>query len=119
MTLRGELQAALDDMAQFYMAGDAVACAALFTTDATLLSPYAPPAHGRAEIAALHRDWTEGATAKTFEILDCGGGGETAWALARYSEGQITGEGTTLAVFEHRENTGWLIRVCSLNSVET
>lgn len=119
MTLRAELQAALDDMAQFYAAGDAVACAALFTTDATLVSSYGPPAQGRAAIAALHRDWTKAATAKTFEILDCGGGGETAWALARFSEGRITGAGTTLAVFERRECTGWLVRVCSLNSAET
>jgi hypothetical protein len=40
-----------------------------------------------------------------------------AWALARFSEGQVTGEGTTLAVFERSVDSGWLIRACSLNSL--
>lgn len=115
--LRDELQAALNEMARVYAAGDAAACAALFTADATLHSPFAPPAHGRAEIEALHRDWTRDATAKRFEILDCGGSGELAWALARFSEGE-TGTGMTLAVFERHEQAGWLVRACSLNEAE-
>jgi ketosteroid isomerase-like protein len=117
MKLQDELQAALDEMARVYVEGDVVACAALFTANATLHSPYAPPARGRAEIEARHRVWTEGATAKRFEILDHGGSGDVAWALARFSEGEVTWEGTTLAVFERSVDAGWLVRACSLNSL--
>ncbi len=105
-------------MARAYVAGDAAACAALFTADAALYSPYAPPARGRAEIEALHRDWTTGATAKRFEVLKCGGCGDLAWALAQFSEGHATGEGVSLDVFVRGPDGDWLIRVCSLNDLD-
>lgn len=101
-------------MALAYAAGDAAACAARFTCDAAIHSPFAPPAHGCAEIEALHRDWTRDAVAKRFDLLACGGCGDVAWALVRFCEGAATGEGVTLAVFERREGAGWLIRACSL-----
>jgi ketosteroid isomerase-like protein len=82
--LREELQATLDQMARVYAARDAAACAALFAEHASLYSPYAPPAHRRTEIEALHREWTQHATSKRFEILDFGGSGEIAWAVAKY-----------------------------------
>jgi ketosteroid isomerase-like protein len=125
MTLRAALQATLDGMARAYCAGDAHGCAAFFTGDAELYSPYAPPAKGRAEIEALHRDWTRGATEKRFEVLDCGGTGGLAWALARFSDAGGD-SGTTLAVFEWHEAAasgasgratgGWLCRACSLTA---
>ena len=114
MTLYEDIQCLLDRMAQAYAAGDATACAGMFTEDATLHSPFAPPAHGRAEIEALHRDWTRSATAKRFDVLAFGGSGNLAWVLARFSEGE-TGTGTTLAVLEQNEGASWLCRVCSLN----
>ncbi len=119
LRLRGELQVVLDKMARVYAQQDATACAALFTTNASLYSPYAPPTHGRAAIEVLHRIWTAEPSAKKFEILDFGGGGDLAWALAQYSEGAVTGGGTTLAVFERSPEYGWLIRVCSLNTSMT
>lgn len=114
--LRHELQAVLDNMARVYGAQDAAACAAMFTESASLYSPYAPPTHGRAAIEALHRVWTAEPSAKRFEIVDVGGGDELAWALAQYSEGAATADGTTLVVFERSPASGWLIRICSLNS---
>ena len=63
---------------------------------------------------ALRSQQCLAATAKRFEILDCGGSGDLAWALARFSEAE-TGTGTTLAVFERHGQAGWLIRVSSLN----
>jgi ketosteroid isomerase-like protein len=111
---RDEVQEWLDRMAKSYVAGDAAACAGMFTEDATLLSPFAPPARGRAEIEALHRDWTRTATAKRFDILSFGSSGDIAWVLARFSEGD-TGAGTTLAVLERSAGTGWLCKACSLN----
>jgi len=113
-TLRAEPAAVLTEMARAYAAGDAEGCAALFTQKATIHSPLAPPARGRAEIEALHRDWTREAAAKRFDMLECGGCGDVAWALARFSEGAATGEGVTLAVFEREPGAGWLVRTCSL-----
>ena len=113
--LRTELQTVLDKMARVYKAQDAMACAALFTADGALYSPYAPPTHGRTDIEALHRIWTAEPSAKKFRIIDHGGGGELAWALAQYSEGAVTADGTTLIVFVRSPAAGWLIRICSLN----
>lgn len=114
MTLRDEIQGWLDRMARSYAAGDAGACAGMFTEDATLHSPFAPPACGRVEIETLHRDWTRTATAKRFDILSFGGSGDLAWVLARFSEGD-TGTGTTLAVLDRSAGTGWLCKACSMN----
>ena len=115
MTLHEDIQCWLDQMAQAYAAGDATACAGMFTEDATLHSPFAPPAHGRAEIEALHRDWTRTATAKRFDVLAFGGSGTLAWVLARFVEDE-TGTGITLAVLQRDEGAKWLCRVCSLNA---
>jgi ketosteroid isomerase-like protein len=114
--LRSALQTVFDKMARVYGAQDAAACAAMFTESASLYSPYAPPTHGRAAIEALHRIWTEEPSAKKFEILDFGGSDELAWALAQFSEGAATADGTSLIVFERGPEAGWLIRICSLNS---
>lgn len=114
MTLREDIQCWLDQMAHAYAAGDATACARMFSEDATLHSPFAPPAHGRAEIETLHREWTRTATAKRFDILSFGGSGYFALVLARFSEGD-TGAGTTLVVLDRSEGTGWLCKACSLN----
>lgn len=114
MMLEDELQGWLEQMARSYAVGDAAACARMFSEDAMLHSPFAPPAHGRAEIEILHRDWTRTATAKRFYILSFGGSGDLAWVLARFSEGD-TGTGTTLAVLDRSADTGWLCKACSLN----
>lgn len=101
-----------------YAVQDAAACAALFTESASLYSPYAPPTHGRAEIEALHRIWTKEPSAKKFEILDFGRGDQLAWALAQFSEGAATADGTSLIVFERSPEAAWLVRICSLNAMQ-
>jgi ketosteroid isomerase-like protein len=113
--LRDALQATLDEMARVYSAQDAAACAALFTSDASIFSPFAPPTYGCAGIEALHRIWAEKPSAKRFQILEFGGDRNLAWALAQFSEGAATAEGTTLVVFERQQDSRWLIRICSLN----
>lgn len=116
MSLRAELQATLDRMARAQLAGDAAACAALFTAEAEVRSPHASPARGRAEIEALHRDWTASAPLNRFEVLDCDGSGELAWASARLSDGYATGDVASLGVVCLRgPDGGWLIRMCTLN----
>ena len=47
MTIKEELQLVMNAIADSYSAGDAVSCAAMFTSDAELTSPYAPTARGR------------------------------------------------------------------------
>lgn len=117
MSIREDLQKVLDTYAAAYRVGDASACAAVFVPDGELYSPYAPPARGRAEIAALHKNWTQdGGEGKQLVIVDWGGSGKLSWCLASFSEGQITGDGTSLGVFERQSDGSWLIRICSLNS---
>jgi ketosteroid isomerase-like protein len=118
MSIRDDLQAFWNIYAAAYRAGDAAACAAMFAPDAELHSPYAPPARGRAAIEALHRIWTQdgGGTDKQMTVIDAGSSGDLAWCLAAYSEGEATGDGTSLGILERHAGEDWLIRMCSLNS---
>lgn len=93
-------------------------CAALFTEDAELRSPYAAPACGRGAIELLHREWTKepGSEGKRLLVQEAGSSGDLAWCLAAFSEGAATGDGTSLNVFERQRDGRWLIRMCSLNA---
>jgi uncharacterized protein (TIGR02246 family) len=117
MSIREHLQSLFDTYTAAYRAGDAAACAAIFAVDGELFSPYAPPARGRTAIEALHHSWIqEGGSEKQLTIVDSGSSGDLAWCLAHYSEGQVTGEGTSLNILEREGDGHWLIRVSSLNS---
>ena len=116
MSIRDELQSFMNSMAAAYRRGDAVACSEMFAPDGELYSPYAHPARGRAEIQALHHVWTEGVGDKQLIVVDAGGSDNMAWCLATYSEGEITGDGTSLSILERQASGDWLIRICSLNS---
>ncbi len=116
MPIRQELQAVLGRYAQAYMAADAAGCAAVFTEDGAMYSPYGPPALGRASIAALHEVWTAGGSeSKRLDVVQAGSAGDLAWCLADYSEGAEIGNGTSLMVFQRQPDGGWLIRMSSLN----
>ena len=117
MLIRDELQNLLNTMAAAYRAGNAAACAAMFVPDGELYSPYPPPARGRAAIEALHRIWThDGGGDKQLTLIDAGSSGNLAWCLAAYSEGEVTGDGTSLSILERQAGGDWLFRICSLNS---
>ena len=90
----------------------------MFFEDGLLYSPYAYPAHGRVEIEALHRVWTEGVSGKELKVLDAARSGDIGWCLVAYSEGDATGNGTSLNIVERQSDGQWLIRICSLNSDE-
>jgi uncharacterized protein (TIGR02246 family) len=62
-------QALMDQMAAAYRAGDAAGCAALFSADAVLFSPYATAARGRNAIEALHGVWTAAANSKQLTVI--------------------------------------------------
>ena len=116
MPIRDDLQNLLNTYVAAYQSGDAAACAAAFALNGELYSPYAPPARGRAAIEALHKNWTQdGGNGKQLSVIDAGDSGDMAWCLASFSEGHVTGDGTSLMIFE-RSAGDWLIRMCSLNS---
>lgn len=115
MPLSDEIEELITAYAEAYRAGDAQGCAAVYTPDALLVSPYAPTARGREAIRALHADWTAGGSPdKQIEVLEFGGSGDLAWCVARFAEGEADGEGTSLNILERQPGGGWLIRMCSL-----
>ena len=116
MSIHDELQELMNTMAEAYRAGDAAGCASLFDQDGELYSPYAPPARGRAAIESLHQEWTPGGENKQLTVIDAGSSGDLAWCHTAYSEGDISGDGTSLSVLKRQANGQWLIRICMLNS---
>lgn len=119
MGFHDEAQALLDRMAAAYRAGDAAGCAACFTPNARLLSPYAPEARGRQEIEALHRDWTaHGGDGKTITVIEAANAGGTGWCLPAYSDGDVTGDGKSLSILERQPGGGWLVSHCCLAADE-
>ncbi|WP_323769222.1 hypothetical protein [Antarctobacter sp.] len=118
MTARDTFQPLLDAYVAAYISGDADGCAACFTADARMLSPYAPPALGRAAIATLHADWVTDGHGKALILTDGGRDGDLGWGLAEFSEGAATGSGITLCVFQRQPDSGWLIHMCSLTATD-
>ncbi len=88
----------------------------MFVPDGALYSPYAPPALGREAIDALHRDWTRGGENKQLQVIAAGASGDLAWCHTAYSEGDVSGNGTSLSILERQADGQWLIRICMLNS---
>lgn len=115
MALYEQLQKYLDQMAAAYSAGDAKACAEMFTAQGELHSPYGPAAVGRAAIEALHRDWTAEPSKKKFDLVKAKKSGTMAWALVRFSEGAVTGTGTSLLILEQQDSGAWLTQICCLH----
>lgn len=110
-----DLQGLLDQMAAAYSAGDAEGCARMFSANAQVHSPFAPPAIGRAAIQSLHEDWVVPPAQKRFSLLDSGACEKMAWALCRYSESGSDEKGPSLIVWEMDDVGGWLIRSCCLH----
>lgn len=100
-----------------YRAADASGCAALFTSDAELFSPYGPPAVGRPAIEAIHLEWFDDAAGtKNIKVVSAGSSGDLGWCLAHFSEGN-EGQGTSLNVLQRQASGNWLILRCSLNEL--
>ena len=116
ITLLEELQAMGDDYAAAYRNGDAAGCAAVFTDDGVLYSAFAPPAMGRAAIAALHVEWTVAGEGKTLTVVDANGSGDVAFARADFAEGRGPSEGHALWACTRAPGGPWRIRFCSLTA---
>jgi len=116
MRIEDELQQMWDRYVAVYRAGDALTCFLFFTKNGELLSPYAPRTSGRQAIELLHSSWVhEGGNNKKMTVIDAGCSEDLAWCLASFSEGEETGEGTSLCILERQPDGAWLIRSCSLN----
>ena len=121
MNIKFEYQTLFETYLASYRAGDASGCAAIYTPNAELHSPYGPPAIGRAAIEACHHDWVSGGGGggenKTIKVLHADRSGDIGWCLAHYSDG-LEENGTSLNVLERQADGNWLIRQCSLNDLE-
>jgi ketosteroid isomerase-like protein len=81
-----QLNGLIDGYLTAYAACDAQGCAAIFTADGALYSPYGPPAHGHAEIAATHVEWfAENEEDKTIEVTEYTRDQTTGHCLLRWS----------------------------------
>jgi len=103
---------------------DAAACAALFTEDAVLLSPWGPPAHGAAEIRATHQGWfDEGERNKRLRLLDAGASGDLGYCLLAWAGDYLqpdgsctTHSGRSVNVLRRSADGRWKICLSSLNA---
>lgn len=103
---------------------DARACAALFTADGLILSPYGPVAHGTSDIAATHQSWfDEGETNKRLTVLDAGTSGDLGFCVLAYagdyrqSDGSLTTHtGKSVNILRKDGDGSWKIHISSLNA---
>lgn len=103
---------------------DAAGCAALFTEDGRILSPYGAEARGRDAIAATHQAWfDEGETNKRLDLLEFGASEDVGYCVLAYSgdypqrDGSYVSEsGKSLNVLKRVSNGDWKIHISSLNS---
>jgi len=103
---------------------DADACAALFSEDGLILSPYGPPARGRNEIQVTHQGWfDEGETNKRLTVLETRISGDLGYCLLAYAGDYVQPDGTcsthrgrSLSILQRMPNGEWRIRLQSLNA---
>ncbi len=117
MNFQDICQALLDEYVSQYRAGNAVGCAAAYSTDAELYSPFGPPAIGRDAIAATHVEWVqENAQSKQIEVLKAGHTGDLGWCVANFRE-DTSESGISLNVLARQPDGRWLITHTSLNAL--
>ena len=103
---------------------DAAACAALFTDDGLVLSPYGPPAQGRDAIRATHQSWfDEGETNKRLTLQAADASGELGYCILAYAGDYLQTDGSTATdrgrsvnVLRRQIDGDWKIQVSSLNT---
>lgn len=105
---------------------DAAGCAALFTGDGSILSPYGVEVRGQKAIESTHKEWfDEGETNKRLKLLEFGASGDVGYCILAYAgdylqpDGSyVTETGKSVNVLRQRADGEWKIHVSSLNSDE-
>lgn len=120
-------QAAIRDVIARYLAAyesrDAAGCAAVYASDSIMLSPWSPPLHGPAEIAAAHTEWFgEGETNKVMTTHRLTVDGDIGVCLIHYNA-DVPGHvgkvcGASLNTLARQFDGSWKISLCSLNELE-
>jgi len=106
-----EIQAADDQFAAAFTAGDAAAVAAHYTPDATLLPPNGDFVSGQAAIQAFWQSvMGMGVAEAKLTTVEAEGFGDTAWEVGRYALYSATGdaidEGKYIVIWKKTE-AGW------------
>lgn len=108
-----------------YAGHDAAGCAACYTTDAWVISPWDAPVRGRDAIEQSHKAWfQEGEQDKVYNILDLSITGVTAMCLLQYdakiptSDGLIAVAGISLNGLIETAPDQWSITHTSLNELQ-
>ncbi len=92
---RGEIERLLEDYLTAYERHQADGCAAAYTLEARLDSPYGPPAVGREAIAAAHRAWFEEPERnKRLDLVEVDLQDQAGHCLLRWSA-EVDGPGST------------------------
>jgi len=125
MKPHAEIQPLLDRYLTAYTAHDAEACAAFYSEDAVILSPYGAPCVGRDAIRTAHKEWfKEGETNKTMTIRDAKINGDLGYLLAVFSADIPNGNGSTRAYgaslnsLKKSSAGSWQFHHTSLNELE-
>lgn len=108
-----------------YAAHDSEGCADLYAETGVILSPYGPPAIGRAAIRDEHAAWfLEGETNKSMMVLDAALDGAAGFCLVAYSadvpgdNGPMRVHGASVNTLTKDKDGDWLIQQTSLNELE-
>lgn len=106
-----EIQAADEQFAAAFSAGDASAVAALYTEDAMLLPPNGDFVSGKAAIQAFWRSVLDmGVASAKLTVAEAESFGDTAWEVGRYNlytaAGDPIDEGKYIVVWKRTEE-GW------------
>jgi uncharacterized protein (TIGR02246 family) len=121
-TSRAGIESLVARLLEALLRHDAAACAALFTDDGLVLSPYGPPARGRAQIRATHQSWfDEGETNKRLTLQEADASGELGYCILGYAGDYLqpdgsntTDRGRSVNVLRRQVDGDWKIQVSSL-----
>lgn len=123
-SIREGVEALVTKLLEALRQHDAAGCAALFTDDGSILSPYGAEVRGQDAIKATHKDWfDEGETNKRLDLIDVGASGDVGYCVLAYAgdylqpDGSYTSEsGKSVNVLKQQSNGDWKIHISSLNS---
>lgn len=119
------IRQAISKYLQAYESRDAAGCAAIYSADAFVVSPWGPPVRGRDAIKGAHLEWFEdGETNKSMLVEELEISGDLAICLIRYGadvpgpEGKPErAYGCSLNTLRRQPDGDWKICHTSLNEL--